>query len=270
MLSEAGAVLAESEKPLSYVATLITILGVAAGIAYVLTIARVATGDAIAIGILAGLLGLAAYYLAVAIRRGARAQKQLSSDGAGLSSRNERIKELEAEATTLRAVRDARVLELEQQLGTARDEAKKERERLETKIQDGVKQHLALVGQLDAIRRELELEKQNSERAKVAPAMDPYYRFEPHTFHQDRHFVGVVNKGLGPAENVSLVLNFRNDVEAWEASRKPYSAVLDRGGKFEVELDRTHVERKPQQLDITVEYDDLARAHHSKSVSYSV
>ena len=61
MLKEAGAVLTESEKPLGYAATLVTILGVATVLAYVLTLAGVRETEAVAFGLLSALLGLSLF-----------------------------------------------------------------------------------------------------------------------------------------------------------------------------------------------------------------
>ena len=88
VLKEAGAVLTESEKPLGYAATVVTILGVAAVIVYLLTLIGIEDAEAVAFGFLSALLGLAVFYLAVSLRRGSEECRDTRgrTEGEGLAS----------------------------------------------------------------------------------------------------------------------------------------------------------------------------------------
>lgn len=251
MLKEAGAVLTESERPLGYAATVVTILGVAAVIAYLLTLAGVPGVDAVAFGFLVALLGLAGFYLALALRRGARASGVLES------VRSEKIRA------------EARTSQLEGELATARKDASDEHDRLTKVVADRDAQIVSLKSDLAEANRVAEEERRSTERAKISPAMDPFYRFEGHLIRKDHYWVGVENKGLGPAEEVTLTIGFRSDTETWESTKKPYISVLEKGSKEEFELSPSHFDRSPSEMTITVEYADLTGLRHKKSVGYS-
>jgi hypothetical protein len=252
VLKEAGAILTESEKPLGYAATVVTILGVAAAIAYLLTQIGIKETEAIAFGLLSALLGLAVFYLAVALRRGSRSAAVVKS------AQDERIGH------------QAAVAQLESQLATVRRETADERTRLQGEVAARDARIATLTQDLAEARRIAEEERRSTERAKVSPAMDPFYRFEGHLISQDHYWVGVENKGLGPAENVTLLIDFKSDTEAWAGTGKPYLSVLEKGEKKEFEMAASHFNRNPKELGITVEYDDLTGLHHSKGVKYSL
>jgi len=251
VLKEASAVLTESERPLGYAATVVTILGVAAAIAYLLTLAGVAGAEAVAFGALAALLGLASFYLAVALRRGSRSAGVLES------------------ARSDKARAEGRTSQLEGELTIAKKDAADERDRLSKIIADRDAQIVSLKSDLAEARRIVEEERRSTERAKISPAMDPFYRFEGHLIRKDHYWVGVENKGLGPAEEVTLTIGFKSDTEAWEATKKPYISVLEKGSRKEFELSSSHFDRSPSDMSITVEYADLTGLHHKKSVGYS-
>jgi len=249
MRREFAALVGESERPLGYLATIVTILGVAALVAYLLDSFGVNAAYAVVFGVLLAMIALATYYLTLELRRGAEATKSRADF-------QETVRKELADAM------EARVSELRKTLSTERDQLKVE-------LAATVDRARVLESERDSARRAAEAERSSTERAKIAPAMDPYYRFEPHTFHADRHWAGVRNQGLGPAENVSLSLDFRSTSERWSATSKPYVAVLVAGGKFEFELNGSLFSRRPTQMDVTVTYDDLTGAHRSKGVTVS-
>ena len=100
--------------------------------------------------------------------------------------------------------------------------------------------------------------------------MDPLYRFEGHLIRKDHYWIGVENKGLGPAENVTISPRFKSASDEWSLVTDPYISVLQKGEKQEFELAAKHFDRKPTEMVVTVAYDDLTGTHHSKSVRFTL
>jgi hypothetical protein len=250
VIREASAVLTESEKPLGYAATLVTILGVATFLGYALSLLGVEEVEAAAFGLLSALLGLAIFYLVVAMRRGSRSSSLIEA------------------AAREKAAHQGEVGALADQLAAVRKETAAETRRLQDEISARDSRITTLTAEATAARREAEAERKSTERAKVAPAMDPFYRFEGHLIRQDHYWVGVENKGLGPAENVTLSIEFKGASGVWRGNGNPYVSVLEKGERKEFEMGASHFDRNPTELTITVEYEDLTGMHHSKGVRY--
>ncbi|HZY92545.1 MAG TPA: hypothetical protein VFG07_07250 [Thermoplasmata archaeon] len=266
-MREAQGLLSESDRPLGYLAAVITILGIAAAIAYSLSRFGADPSEASAFGGLLALLGLGGFYLVASISRSARLRHELDASRRDSSLKDQEISRVQREASEAKLTAEAVEKELREQVTNTRREAAEDRRRLEDRLHAAEDRIVSLTAEAGEAKRMAESERHSTERAKIAPAMDPYYRFEGHLIRADHRWVGVRNLGLGPAEEVTIALRFSSPTGQWDANRRPYVSVLPAGEKAEFELDSSHFTKDPKQLDITVEYTDLVGLHHVKSVT---
>lgn len=123
---------------------------------------------------------------------------------------------------------------------------------------------------LAVVKREIEAEKLSTQRAALAPILEPFYRTWKPLLGPMRYWVGVRNRGAGAAENIQLTVTFSNPTQRWGLQNQPFFSTLLGRGQEEVELDPSVFNQRPTDLEVRAEYDDIYGQRKSKAIGYKL
>lgn len=294
--SEALETLKESERPLGYAATVITVyLGSTAGLSWVLTLLGLPLTTAVLLGIASTLAIFLAYFLAFSLRRSARSRKELNAKSQDMESLRQQLAQVTKNATDQEALQSKAAAELRDQLAEAlrlhrgvQAELGQEREKfaqeltktrasisegfatakssLEAELDREREQRKLLEQRLGEALRAIDAERTSTERTKVSPLIDPFSQSQP-VPGGTRHTIGAWNRGKGPAEDVAFKVTFRDGNGSWNPDRTPLFSVLEPGKKVEYTVD-TLDSRKPTSFDLVVTYKDAFGTERKKAIGF--
>lgn len=296
--SEAIETLKESERPLGYAATVITVyLGSTAGLSWALTLLGIPLTTAVPLGVTSTMAVLLAYILAFSLRRSARIRKEQDSKSQVMESLRQQLAEVTKNATEQEALQSKSASELRDQLaeavrlhreveaklGQEREAFSRELTKTRTSANEGLAaakssveaelyreqaQRKLLEQRLTEAERAIEAERTSTERTKVAPLIDPYSRSAviPGGL---RHTIGAWNRGKGPAEDVTFEVTFRDDSGSWTPDSTPLFSVLEPGKRVEYAVN-TADSRKPTGFDLTVTFKDAFGTERKKEIGFTL
>ena len=142
-------------------------------------------------------------------------------------------------------------------------------ERRLAEVADRDRQVANLTAQLDQANRAILAERQSTQRAASAPIIEPYYRPNKPLLGQLQHFIGVRNRGAGPAENVRLAVSFHSPNGAMlHLTNPPFWPVIVATEQMERNITDAVNGTNANALTLEVTFNDIYGQQKTKSVNY--
>lgn len=285
---EAVEILRESERPLTYLSTLVGLFVLATGTASgVLVYSGLALVLSIVLGLIVSAVAFLAFFLLIALKRSSAARTGWAASKQELESATRQLAEVTTNATEAekrhtvaedelrRQLTESQTLlknsqhQLNEERSRVEGQFKEEKASLSQQLNNERRQRGLVEAQLQEAYRAIEAERQSTERAKFAPVIDPYFRTQTLLFPTRKlSFVGAWNRGRGAAEDVLFDVVFSSATETWGLADKPFYSVIQVGKNAEFQLNSEHFARRPSRMEVIITFSDVFGQAKSKSIAY--